>query len=160
MLKPEVIVVNLANGDVALFVNSDAIYQLDASESGESPSTIGEHLAKAMGVELQSFSMGVPSDEEWSWNDVYELLPPAASIDQGKLIAETIEAMSEPQIEKLIDDAAEDALNAGCLRIQQAIKQTDGGIASVVFSGDELRGVLRTNFKNYFDSERAMHEKE
>jgi len=72
---PEVIAVTLSNGDVALFVNQDAIYQRDASDSGQCPSMIGEYLAKALGVELLVVNMDEPSDEDWSWNDVYELLP-------------------------------------------------------------------------------------
>jgi hypothetical protein len=78
--KPEVIVVTLFNGDVALFVNTDAVMQLDASEAGSDPGMIGKYLAKALGVELQTFSIAVPSDPDWSWHDVYELLPTYAAI--------------------------------------------------------------------------------
>jgi hypothetical protein len=74
--KPEIISVTLSNGDVALFVNSDAVLQLDAQDAGQNPAEIGKYLAKALGVELQEINMDVPTDEEWCWNDVYELLPP------------------------------------------------------------------------------------
>lgn len=37
-----------------------------------------------------------------------------------------------------IEEIAEDALNAACLVMQDAIGQTDGGFASLYFSGDHL----------------------
>lgn len=76
MKNPEIIAVTLSNNDVALFVNGDAVLTLDFSDSGENPTEIGKSLAKALGVELQEVEMDVPTDEDWSWNDVYELLPP------------------------------------------------------------------------------------
>lgn len=79
--KPEVIVVTLSNNDSAMFVNGDAVYQLDASDLGEIPLTVGNSLADALGIELKSYQMDVPSDPEWSWNDVYELLPPADPVE-------------------------------------------------------------------------------
>lgn len=72
---PEIIAVKLDNGDCALFVNGDAIYQLDASESGQCPFEIGEQLAKALHTPLREIATSTPVDDEWSWNDVYELLP-------------------------------------------------------------------------------------
>lgn len=75
MNTPELIFVSLQNGDTALFVNGDAVLSLDASEAGQSPGEIGDYLAKALGVPLQSIEMAVPADDDWSWNDVYELLP-------------------------------------------------------------------------------------
>lgn len=77
MKQPEIIAVTLSNGDVALFVNGDAVIQLDAGDSGNDPAETGEYLAKALGVDLQQVSMETPSDDDWSWNDVYELLPPS-----------------------------------------------------------------------------------
>ena len=72
----EIISVTLSNGDVALFVNGDAILTLEADETGHNPASIGEYLAKALGARVQEVSMDVPLDDDWSWNDVYELLPP------------------------------------------------------------------------------------
>jgi hypothetical protein len=87
MKQPEIIAVTLANGDVALFVNGDAVIQLDAGDSGTNPAETGEYLAKALGVEMQQVSMEVPSDEDWSWNDVYELLPPPNAVtDEAKSV--------------------------------------------------------------------------
>ena len=48
-----------------------------------------------------------------------------------------------------IDDLAEDALNALCLSVQNALGVTDGGLASIHFSGDETRN----NIKDYIRSE-------
>lgn len=72
--KPELIAVTLDNNDVALFVNGDAVYQLDANDPGQDPDEMGGYLAKALGVELRSVNMAVPDDREWSWNDVYDTL--------------------------------------------------------------------------------------
>lgn len=87
MKQPEIIAVTLANGDVALFVNGDAVIQLDAGESGNDPAETGEYLAKALGVEMQKISMDEPSEDDWSWNDVYELLtPPNAVTDEVRSV--------------------------------------------------------------------------
>ena len=75
--SPELIFVELDNGDTALFVNGDAIHQMDAGEEGVTPLTIGDALAKQLNVNLQCFKLSVPDDEEWAWNDIYETLPPA-----------------------------------------------------------------------------------
>ena len=45
-----------------------------------------------------------------------------------------------------IDSLAEDALNAACLSIQDALGQTDGGAAGIFFSGDaeeKIKEILR-----------------
>jgi hypothetical protein len=68
--------------------------------------------------------------------------------------------MSAVDIDLLIEDAAQAAINAGCLLIQQRIKQTDGGIAGIAFSGDSgdtLANMLRNEFKRYFELEKSMH---
>ena len=87
MKTTEVIAITLSNGDVALFVNGDAVLTLDASDSGENPAEIGKYLTKALGVELQKIEMEVPTDEDWSWNDVYELLPPAQKTEARMLVS-------------------------------------------------------------------------
>lgn len=79
----------------------------------------------------------------------------------GKSIAATIAAMSSADVDLLIDEAADIAINAGCLHIQKKINQTAGDVAGVVFSGtpgDELMNVLRENFRRYFETERLMSE--
>lgn len=87
MKQHEIIAVSLANGDVALFVNGDAVIQLDADESGKDPAEIGQYLAKALGVDLQQVSMETPNDDDWSWSDVYELLPSLNAItDEAKSV--------------------------------------------------------------------------
>lgn len=43
---------------------------------------------------------------------------------------------------KQVEDLAEEALNAACLVIQNAIGQTDGGNASIFFSDDEVRNAF------------------
>jgi len=71
-------------------------------------------------------------------------------------IANKIGSMTKDETEKLIDDATQAALNAGCLAIQNAIGQTDGGVAGVVFSDDEFEQLLKTKFRAYLETERWM----
>lgn len=68
--------VRVANGDAVLYVNSAPIVTREATEIGEDPMAVGERLAKELGVPMQTFDMPVPADEEWTWLDLYELLPP------------------------------------------------------------------------------------
>jgi hypothetical protein len=75
MLNPEIILVTLSNNDVALFVNGVAVHTLEATETGSSPSAIGEQLASALGTAMQYISMDVPQDSEWNWSGVYERVP-------------------------------------------------------------------------------------
>lgn len=46
-----------------------------------------------------------------------------------------------------IDQIVEDALNALCLSVQNAVGQTDGGFASIYFSGDEFREHIKDYVK-------------
>lgn len=85
-MKCELICVSLNNGDCALFLNGDAVYQLDAQDHGQNPAEIGEALAKALDVTLTNIAMDVPSDEDWCWNDVYELLPPQEAESEPALM--------------------------------------------------------------------------
>lgn len=52
-----------------------------------------------------------------------------------------------------IEQLAENALNAACLVIQTTIGQTDGGNASIFFSGDEVKNQLIA----YIDYEMLYH---
>lgn len=49
--------------------------------------------------------------------------------------------------EEQIDRIVEDALNALCLSVQNAVGQTDGGFASIYFSGDEFREHIKDYVK-------------
>jgi hypothetical protein len=51
--------------------------------------------------------------------------------------------------EKEMRELADDALNAACLVMQEAVGQTDGGFAGIWFSGDEVRD----NFVEYIRRE-------
>ena len=75
MRVPELVLVTLTNGDVAFFVNADAVMTLEASDRGSDPGVVARSVAKALGVELRSVSMDQPKEEDWSWNDVYADLP-------------------------------------------------------------------------------------
>lgn len=72
-------------------------------------------------------------------------------------IAITIAGMSQHDIDSMLDEAVEAALNAGCLYIQERIGQNDGGTAGVFFSGDATRQPIREQFAEYFDLERRTY---
>lgn len=57
--------------------------------------------------------------------------------------------------ENKIDDLAEEALNAACLLIQDSIGQTDGGVAGMFFSDNEVK----EKFKEYIRLEMAYRER-
>lgn len=49
--------------------------------------------------------------------------------------------------EEQINRITEDAINALCLSVQKAVGQTDGGFASIYFSGDEFREYIKDYVK-------------
>jgi hypothetical protein len=58
-----------------------------------------------------------------------------------------------------VDRLAEDALDAACLCIQEAVCQKDGGLAGIVFSGP--RGdLILDEFKRYIELEIQFKEDE
>jgi len=82
-----------------------------------------------------SFMMGFydGNDEETSW---------------GEMIAhKTLIVGVHNTTEDEIDDMAEDALNALCLSVQNALGVTDGGLASMHFSDDDTKAAIKTYIK-------------
>lgn len=67
-----------------------------------------------------------------------------------------IAAMSREEKRTLVRDAADAAINAGCLHIQQAIGQNDGGVAGVFFSGVQHRQELERTLLAYLEYESAI----
>lgn len=65
----------------------------------------------------------------------------------------TITKLSEKQLENVL----EDALNAACASIQDAIGQTDGGVAGIFFSGN-AREKFDALFREYIATEESMAE--
>lgn len=61
-----------------------------------------------------------------------------------------------------IDDMAEDALNALCLSVQNALGVTDGGLASMHFSDDDtkdaIKAYIKAELKAKLDDARAKNE--
>ena len=79
-MSAELIYVSINNGDAALFVNGTPVYTQEAIDKGEPVCSVAESLASAMQVGLQRTLMEVPSDSDWGWTDVYELLRPAHAV--------------------------------------------------------------------------------
>lgn len=75
--KPPVRVVTLTNGDCALYLG-DTILTDDESLQGLSLVELGKSIALAFGVSYTEHTIDVPSDPEWTWSDVLELLPELA----------------------------------------------------------------------------------
>jgi hypothetical protein len=71
-------------------------------------------------------------------------------IDYG-MLPEDMKALAD--LEKVIECAVENALDAGCLTIQKHLGVTDGGFAGVFFSGPEYRQQLLKMFIDYAASE-------
>lgn len=69
-----VTLVTVANGDIAVFVNSSEIASLEASDhtgsSGLSLDEVAKRLATALGTSVRHVSVATPEDPEWNWNDV------------------------------------------------------------------------------------------
>jgi hypothetical protein len=78
MKQPEIIVLTLTNGDTALYVNKDAVLTLEADEEGKDPAVVGHYVAKALDVPYQKLWMETPVEHEWSWDDLYALIPSRA----------------------------------------------------------------------------------
>jgi len=78
MKQPEIIVLTLTNGDTALYVNKDAVLTLEADEEGKDPAVVGHYVAKALDVPYQKLWMETPEEPEWSWDDLYALIPSRA----------------------------------------------------------------------------------
>jgi hypothetical protein len=76
IVSEEIILVELDNEDSALFVNGRCAASSEASEGDpNTPLDIAVVLA-GLGHDVRHVVMDVPTDDDWSWDDVYELLPP------------------------------------------------------------------------------------
>lgn len=65
------------------------------------------------------------------------------------------EALWITYLNSAIEKAADDALNAGCLAVQNTLSVTDGGFAGVYFSDDAVRNSMATVFRAYLRAEQA-----
>ena len=77
MKAPEIVLVTVADGSVALFVNGSVIAEVDPEELGADPAQLGDALTKAIGgIQMASYSIDTPKDADWNWSDVFECLAP------------------------------------------------------------------------------------
>jgi len=85
MNKTEIVAVTLANGDCALYLNGNVVYSVEACDKGDpaNPVELGIKMATALEVTPHAVEMAVPKDEDWNWEDVYELLPPFVANDEA-----------------------------------------------------------------------------
>lgn len=78
----EVVLVRLTNGDSAIFVGDEAVQTSEAGMGDpETPTSFASVLSR-LGHDVRQFTMDQPSDEDWQWADVYELLPPHESLER------------------------------------------------------------------------------
>lgn len=75
MLKPEIVLVTLSDGSVALFVGTSVVMKLESSNRPNDVKEVGSALATALDTEMTEIEMEVPSDPDWNWLDVLELIP-------------------------------------------------------------------------------------
>ncbi|MGQ3665364.1 DUF5983 family protein [Citrobacter braakii] len=67
-----VTVIQLENGDEALYLHGECLACADFAEKDDPVCGIGERLAETLGVPFRLLELPVPDDEEWAWNDVVE----------------------------------------------------------------------------------------
>lgn len=75
MKHPEIILAILSNQDAALFVNGTLVSTFDMAETETLAINTANKLAGALDTPVHRFDIDVPTDDDWNWNDVYELLP-------------------------------------------------------------------------------------
>lgn len=71
------------------------------------------------------------------------------------IVGQTIAQMTHDDVEKMLKEATEAAINEACCIIQQRIGQTDGGIAGLHFSGNGA-DVIKNELRLYFYTEKNM----
>lgn len=73
--------VSIENGDTCVYLNGTVILSVEAWENTTANT---KDIANAMGVALNipvhELEMAVPLDDDWNWDDVYELLPDPAEL--------------------------------------------------------------------------------
>lgn len=76
-MKHELIKVDLSNGDSVVYLNGVKIVHQGGNDvpDSESAMDILFNLAEALNCSYEIHQMDVPSDSDWNWDDVYELLP-------------------------------------------------------------------------------------
>jgi hypothetical protein len=72
MKKPQLVLLTVADGSVALFVNGEVVAQFE-TKGDPDPAAIGEALAAALGVPLESRNIATPEAEDWTWSEAYSV---------------------------------------------------------------------------------------
>lgn len=71
---PEIISVSLNTGDEALIINGRTVYYREPSDRGRSVAEIAHNLVPALLVSVQEVAMPAPKLDDWTWDDVYDLI--------------------------------------------------------------------------------------
>jgi hypothetical protein len=76
LYRTEGILVTLNNGDTAFFLDGELMQSAEfaCGEDVGAPEKTASILARA-GIPVRFISMNEPSDPDWNWLDVFELLP-------------------------------------------------------------------------------------
>lgn len=74
-VSPHLVLVALSNGDRCLYLNDKVIVTAESDDNTTDPKEIGEAIAVSLGICFTRVSMQTPSDSDWNWDDVCELLP-------------------------------------------------------------------------------------
>ncbi len=77
-------------------------------------------------------------------------------VDASEYGLTTREAKYLTELNALLDAAAEDAINAGCLQIQQRLGETDGGFAGLFFSDSDNRREIQRVLARYLLEQRSF----
>lgn len=161
-------VLNLGDGNVAIVVKAWPVVVLGDIEDfqrlayGSSFETIdgGKYAASAAKArELFAATETTSPDDPLKVRDLFAPFSLVAAEEGLKLAAPVPSELScaQPsqeqshvlqQLNELLDSAVEDALNAGCLRVQTALKIQFGDAAGVFFTGHH-RQVVHNAFRDY-----------
>ena len=161
-------VLNLGDGNVAIVVEVWPVVVLGDIEDfqrlayGSSFETIdgGKYAASAAKArELFAATETTSPDDPLKVRDLFAPFSLVAAEEGLKLAAPVPSELScaQPsqeqshvlqQLNELLDSAVEDALNAGCLRVQTALKIQFGDAAGVFFTGHH-RQVVHNAFRDY-----------
>lgn len=161
-------VLNLGDGNVAILAGPWPVVVLgdienfERLEPGASFETIfdGKYAASAAKArELFAATETTSPDDPLKVRDLFAPFSLVAAEEGLKLAAPVPSELScaQPsqeqshvlqQLNELLDSAVEDALNAGCLRVQTALKIQFGDAAGVFFTGHH-RQVVHNAFRDY-----------
>lgn len=85
-----VTVIQLENGDEALYLNGQNLASADFIERDDPVTGTGERLAETLGVPFRLLTLPVPENEEWAWNDIVAALGWGTSVTLSSMMVRPV----------------------------------------------------------------------